>query len=71
MSAPISQLASADVAAGVWFSPETVYVRAGTVEGRPVFMICDAEGAELAAAPTRELAFAVARQNGLEPISAH
>ncbi len=71
MSAPRTHAGAADAAASLWFGADTVYIRAGQLEGREVFVICDPEGAELAAAPTRELAFAVARQNDREPLSVH
>jgi hypothetical protein len=71
MSDAVTHIPSADAAAGAWFSPETVYIRAGLHEGRQVFMICDSEGTEMAAAPNRDLAFAIARQNSLDPVSVH
>lgn len=51
---------------------DVAYVKPGAGEkGELVFMIHSADGNTLAALETRELAFAVVRQNGLEPVSVH
>jgi len=48
-----------------------VYVRPVVINGQPMFGIYSASGEQVAAAPTREVAFAVAVQNGVEPLSVH
>lgn len=40
-------------------------------EGAPAFGIFAADGTQMALAPSRDLAFAVIRQNDMEPASVH
>lgn len=47
------------------------YVRDVMMEGTVVYGIHAPDGRLLAVAPTRDLAFAVARQNRLDPLSVH
>ena len=47
------------------------YVREVTMEGTIVYGIHAPDGRLLAVAPTRDLPFAVARQNQLAPLSVH
>ncbi len=50
---------------------DTAYVLAIEDEGTVCYGIFDADGTPLAVAPTRALALAVIRRNGLEPADAH
>ena len=51
---------------------DVAYVRPAKGEtGEPVFTIHSADGNALASVESRDLAFAVVRQNGLEPVSVH
>lgn len=47
------------------------YVRPVDHEGEPAFGIFSADGTQMAIAANRDLAFAVIRQNDLEPASVH
>jgi hypothetical protein len=47
------------------------YVKTVTAEGKTAFAIHGADGTPLALAADRDLAFAVVRQNELEPVSVH
>lgn len=47
------------------------YVKEVTAEGKTAFAIHGADGTPLALAANRDLAFAVVRQNELEPVSVH
>lgn len=47
------------------------YVKPVTAEGKTAFAIHGADGTPLALAANRDLAFAVVRQNELEPVSVH
>ena len=47
------------------------YIREVTMEGTIVYGIHSPDGRLLAVAPTRDLAFVVARQNQLDPLSVH
>lgn len=51
--------------------PTLAYVRAETLGKDEGFGIHGADGRLLGAAPTRELAFAAARQHNLDPVSVH
>lgn len=51
--------------------PTLAYVKASDIDGTQGFSIHAADGRMLGIAPTRELAFAAARQNDLEPVSVH
>lgn len=48
-----------------------VYIRPIEMNGQNLFGIFSAGGEQVAAAPTREVAFALAVQNGVEPLSVH
>lgn len=48
-----------------------VYIKPMLIDGQPQFGIFSASGSQIAAAPTREVAFALAVQNGVEPVSVH
>ena len=54
---------------------DLAYVKPSAViegeDAQGVFEIHTADGTSVGAAPSRELAFAAIRQNGLEPVSAH
>ncbi len=50
---------------------DTAYVLPVEDEGTVCYGIFDADGTPLAIAPTRALALAVIRKNGLEPADAH
>ncbi|MEZ5865221.1 MAG: DUF1150 family protein [Geminicoccaceae bacterium] len=50
---------------------DTAYVLRVEDEGTVCYGIFDADGTPLAVAPTRALALAVIRRNGLEPADAH
>lgn len=50
---------------------ELAYVKPVTAEDGISFAIHAADGTPLAVLETRELAFAVVRQNDMEPVSAH
>lgn len=47
------------------------YVRPATHEGAPAFAVCSAEGEQLALVGSRDVAFALIRQNDMEPVSVH
>ena len=48
-----------------------VYIKPVTAEGQPAYGIFSAMGAQIGSAPTRDVAFALAVQNGVEPVSVH
>ena len=48
-----------------------VYIDRRTFEGKLRYVILDGASAILGVADERDVAFAVARQHGLEPVSAH
>lgn len=50
---------------------ETAYVKPVIVEGRSAYALHAANGVPIAAVATRDLAFILARQNDLDPVSAH
>jgi hypothetical protein len=52
-------------------TPNAAYVRPAIQDGQPVYAIYSADGTQLAAAPSRALAFTLIRQNDLEPYDAH
>ena len=64
--APVSPEVLANIGAD-----HLVYVKPVTVEGQPVYGIFSAMGAQIGTAPSREVAFALAVQNGVEPVSVH
>lgn len=47
------------------------YVKPVDEEGLTYYKVCGVDGRTLAIAPTRELAFALTRQNDFEPCDAH
>lgn len=52
-------------------APDQVYVRAAPEADGPAYALCAMDGKVLAIVGERELAFAVARQHGFEPVSVH
>jgi hypothetical protein len=50
---------------------DIAYVRKGRKEGREIFEIHSADGTALTAMANHDVAFAMVRQNGLEPLSVH
>ncbi len=52
-----------------WGVQDVAYIR--KVEGKKAWAIYAADGSGIGVAPERELAFAAARQNDLEPLSVH
>lgn len=54
-----------------WGIEDVAYVRKVTIDGKAAWAICAADGSGIGVAPDRELAFAAARQNDLEPVSVH
>jgi len=50
---------------------QIAFVKATVVEGQPVFAVHGADGTPLTVVKDRDLAFAVVRQNDMEPVSAH
>ena len=47
------------------------YVKPVTVDGVDGFAVCAADGTQMALIPDRDVAFAVVRQNEMEPLSVH
>ncbi len=47
------------------------YVKPITVDGVASYAICAADGTQMALIPDRDVAFAVVRQNEMEPLSVH
>jgi hypothetical protein len=56
---------------GVLGREDVAYVKSIVVEGQPVVAVYAADGAQIAVMANRELAFAVVRQHGMEPVSVH
>ena len=50
---------------------DVAYVKKGRREDREVFVIHSADGAEITVLGDQDVAFAMVRQNGLEPLSVH
>ena len=50
---------------------DVAYVKHVGVDGTEGFAVHAADGTQMAVLPSRELAFAVVRQNDLEPVSVH
>jgi hypothetical protein len=50
---------------------DVAYVKRVMVDGAPAFAVHAADGAEIAVLPDRDLAFAVVRQQDLQPVSVH
>ena len=47
------------------------YVKPVMIEGNAGYAICAADGTQMALTSDREIAFAVVRQNEMEPVSVH
>lgn len=50
---------------------DTAYVKRAILDGQVFWAIHSADGQQIGAAPTREMAFAAIRQHDLEPVSVH
>jgi hypothetical protein len=50
---------------------QIAYVKPVEAEGKPAFAVHAADGTPLTTLPEREVAYAVVRQNDLEPVSTH
>ncbi len=50
---------------------DVAYVKAVVVEGNPGYAVHAADGTQMALIASRDLAFAVVRQNEMEPVSVH
>jgi hypothetical protein len=50
---------------------DIAYVKPVTVDGVAGFAVCAADGTQMALIPNRDVAFAVVRQNEMEPLSVH
>lgn len=50
---------------------QLAFVKPITVEGESAFAVHAADGSPLTVVPSREIAFALIRQNDLEPVSVH
>ncbi len=50
---------------------QLAYVRPTTHEGVAAFAVCSADGEQLAVVAGRDVAFALIRQNDMEPVSVH
>jgi hypothetical protein len=66
---PLARLTPADLAA-VGLN-QIAYVKPAFIEGQPVFAIHAADGTPLSLAKSHDVAFALVRQNDLEPVSTH
>ena len=62
-------MSSADFAA--FGSEQVAYVKPVTIDDEARFAVHAADGTPLTIAPSRDLAFAVVRQNEMEPVSVH
>jgi hypothetical protein len=54
-----------------WGVEDVAYVREAVVDGTKTWAIFAADGSAIGVAPDRDMAFAAARQNDLEPLSVH
>ena len=50
---------------------DVAYVKPVVVEGNPSYAVHAADGTQMALIASRDLAFAVVRQNEMEPVSVH
>ena len=50
---------------------DLAYVKPVLQDGIEAFAVCAADGTQMAVIPNRELAFAVVRQNDMEPVRVH
>ena len=71
MNQPETRAAPTAPAWGAFDTPNVAYVKAVVVDGQPMYAIHGGDGSALAMAPTRELAVAAIRQNGMDPVDAH
>ena len=55
----------------IWGDADVVFIKSGVVDGCEIWKIFGADGTELAIAESRDCAFLIARQNGMEPKSTH
>lgn len=55
----------------LWNDDHSAFIKYDVYEGKPMWLIYDAEGEKIAATDSREFAFIVARQNDLDPHSVH
>ena len=55
----------------MWGVEDVAYIRFATVDGKKGWAIFAADGSAIGVAAERDLAFAAARQNDLEPLSVH
>ncbi len=55
----------------LWGMEDVAYIRFASVDGKKGWAIFAADGSAIGVAAERELAFAAARQNDLEPLSVH
>jgi len=53
----------------MWGVEDIAYIREVEVDGKTAWSIFSADGTSIGVAPERDLAFAAARQNDLEPMS--
>ncbi len=54
-----------------WGVEDVAYVRQAKIDGKMSWAIFAADGSAIGVAPDRDMAFAAARQNDLEPLSVH
>ncbi len=54
-----------------WNDDKAAFIKYDLYEGKPMWMIYDADGERVAATDNRDFAFIVAKQNDLIPYSAH
>lgn len=54
-----------------WNDSNVAFIKHDFYEGRPMWLICGADGEKIAATDNREYAFIVAKQNDLTPCSVH
>ncbi len=54
-----------------WHDEKVAFIKHDIYEGKSVWMVYNAKGEKIAATDSRDFAFVVARQNDLEPQSAH
>ena len=55
----------------LWNNGNIAFVKHDIYDGKSVWMICNADGEQIAATDNRDFAFIVARQNDLDPQSVH
>ena len=52
-------------------APDLAYIKPLVWEGQPAYAICAVDGTQIAILSTLEVAFIVARQHDLNPVSVH